>query len=289
MFVNVVKCLSLIYYNSMDPRNSHLPAQRRQLILDELSSLGMVRVDDLGRLFGVSEMTVRRDLDSLEAEGLLERTHGGAVALHTVTGERRYREKDEENREAKEAIGRMAADMVSDGETVLINSGSTTRQVIRRLAGRRNLRIITNNVAAVADLPDDTEAEILLLGGRFRTAAGCVVGDWALRLMEELAPSRAILGADGISLKGGVSSPIPEEAALTRFMIARTRGPVTVVADSGKIGKVCGFRIVPLTEINGLVTDGEVEDHWVKDFAASGVKVINSGGRHGPSALGQIG
>ena len=95
--------------------------------------------------------------------------------------------------------------------------------------------------------------------------------------MEELAPSRAILGADGISLKGGVSSPIPEEAALTRLMIERTRGPVTVVADSGKIGKVCSFRIVPLTEISDLVTDGGAEDHWVKDFAAIGVKVINSG------------
>ncbi len=181
-------------------------------------------------------MTIRRDLDALEAEGLLERTHGGAIALHKVTGERRFREKDEENREAKEAIGRRAADMVADGETVLVNSGSTTRQVLRCLALRPSLRIITNNVAAVADLLDETAAEILLLGGRFRSAAGCVVGDWAVRLMEELAPSRAILGADGISLKEGVSSPIPEEAALTRLMIERTRGPVTLVADSGKIG-----------------------------------------------------
>ena len=260
----------------MDSRISHLPAERRQIIITEITSTGSVRVDELGRHFDVSEMTIRRDLDALEAEGLLERTHGGAIALHEVTGERRFREKDEENREAKEAIGRRAADMVADGETVLVNSGSTTRHVLRCLALRPSLRIITNNVAAVADLPDETAAEILLLGGRFRSAAGCVVGDWAVRLMEELAPSRAILGADGISLKEGVSSPIPEEAALTRLMIERTRGPVTLVADSGKIGKVCGFRIGPLSNISEMVTDGEADAHWVEDFAAAGVDIVTA-------------
>jgi len=258
----------------MDLRNTHLPAERRRLILAELSNTGAVRVDELGRSFDVSEMTVRRDLDAMEAEGLLERTHGGAIALKPVTGERRYRDKDEENREAKEAIGRLAAEMVGENETVLVNSGSTTRYVIRYLAPRKDLRIITNNLAAVADLPDDTEAEILLLGGRFRTASGCVVGDWAVKQLENLSPSRAILGADGISLKEGLSSPIPEEAALTRLMIERTRGPVTVVADAAKIGKICGFRIVSLSEISELVTDAEAEDHWVKDFAAIGVKIV---------------
>lgn len=261
----------------MDTRNAHLPAQRRQIIIDELNSQGSLRVDDLSRLFDVSEMTVRRDLDSLEAEGLLERTHGGAIALHAVTTERRYREKDEENRSGKEAIARVAADMVEDGETVLINSGSTTRQVIHSLASRKDLRIITNNIAAVADLPEDTEAEILLLGGRFRSAAGCVVGDWAAGLLDGLAPSRAILGADGISLREGVSSPIPEEAALTRLMIERTRGPVMVVADSGKIGKVCGFRIGNLSDISDLVTDGGADSHWVPDFEAAGVRVVTLG------------
>ncbi|MCK5737290.1 MAG: DeoR/GlpR transcriptional regulator [Spirochaetaceae bacterium] len=258
----------------MDPQNSHIPAQRRQLILAELSTAGAVRVDELGRRFDVSEMTVRRDLDALEAEGLLERTHGGAIALKAVTGERHYRDKDEENREEKEAIGRMAAELVGENETVLINSGSTTRYVIRYLASRKDIRIITNNLAAVAELPDETSAEILLLGGRFRNASGCVVGDWAEKQLENLSPSRAILGADGISLKEGLSSPIPEEAALTRLMIERTRGPVTIVADAGKIGKICSFGIVGLSEISELVTDAEAEDHWVQDFAAIGVKVV---------------
>jgi len=260
----------------MELQNTHLPAERRQLILAELGSAGAVRVDEISRSFDVSEMTVRRDLDALEAEGLLERTHGGAIALKAVTGERRYRDKDEENREAKEAIGRRAAEMVGGGETVLINSGSTTRYVIRYLAHRKDLRIITNNVAAVAELPEDCEAEILLLGGRFRNASGCVVGDWAVRLLEDLAPSRAILGADGISLKEGVSSPIPEEAALTRLMIERTRGPVIIVADAAKIGKICGFRIVDLPEISELVTDGGADSHWVEDFAGTGVQVITA-------------
>ena len=232
-------------------------------------------MDELGRRFDVSEMTVRRDLDALEAEGLLERTHGGAIALQHMTGERRYREKDEENREAKERIGRLAAAMVADGETVLINSGSTTRQVIRHLIPRRGIRIVTNNIAAEADLPDSCEAEILLLGGRYRSAAGCTVGDWAARFLEELAPARAILGADGISLKEGLSSPIPEEAALTRLMISRTRGPVMVVADSGKIGRVCEFGIGPISKIDILVTEQAEGRPWYEDFAAAGIEVVS--------------
>jgi DeoR/GlpR family transcriptional regulator of sugar metabolism len=159
---------------------------------------------------------------------------------------------------------------VADGETVLINSGSTTRHVIRRLVGRRGIRIVTNNLAAVADLPEDCEAEILVLGGRLRTSSGCLVGDWAARLLDDLAPSRAILGADGISLKEGISSPIPEEAALTRLMMERTRGPITLVADSGKIGRVCGFRIAALTDIDELVC--EFESPGI-DAAARGAQV----------------
>jgi len=260
----------------MEPHVAHLPAERRQIILSEIAAHGAVRVDELGRRFEVSEMTIRRDLDALEAEGRLERTHGGAIALQAVTEERRYWEKDEENREAKEAIGRRAADLVADGDTVLVNSGSTTRQVILHLARRPKVRIITNNIAAVADLPDETEAEILLLGGRLRTASGCVVGDWAMGLLDQLAPNRAILGADGISLKEGLSSPIPEEAALTRFMIERTQGPVTVVADSAKVGRVCGFRIVPLDAVESLVCDSGDQVPWLDDFRSAGVQVINA-------------
>ena len=234
-------------------------------------------MEELGRRFDVSEMTVRRDLDSLEADGLLERTHGGAVAPRAVTVERRYRVKDSENRETKERIGRAAAELVADGETVLVNSGSTTRQVLQQLARRRDVRIITNNVAAVSDLKEDPEAEILLLGGRFRGASGCVVGDWAVRLLDDLAPSRAILGADGIGLVEGLSSPIPEEAALTRLMITRTRGPVIVAADAGKIGRVCGFRIAALTKIDALVTDIADEAAWLEDFRNAGIEIISAG------------
>ena len=261
----------------MEMKTGHFPAERRQLILSELNSAGAVRVEELGRRFDVSEMTVRRDLDSLEAEGLLERTHGGAIVLQAVIHERRYREKDEENRDAKERIGRKAAEMASEGETVLVNSGSTTRQVIRYLARRKNIRIVTNNVAAVSDLPEEIEAEILLLGGRFRSSAGCVVGDWAVRLMEGLAPARAFLGADGIGIREGVSSPIPEEAALTRLMIERTRGPVTLVADAAKFGRVCGFRIAPLAAIDAVVTDARADAPWIADFTTAGLEVLNAG------------
>jgi DeoR family fructose operon transcriptional repressor len=145
--------------------------------------------------------------------------------------------------------------------------------VIRLLSQRPDIRIVTNNVAAVMSLPDETEAEILLLGGRFRSASGCVVGDWARRLLDEIAPSRAILGVDGLSLKEGLSSPIPEEAAITRLMMERTRGPLCVVADHHKIGRVCGFRIGALSGVDELISDGEDGAPWREDFESAGLRV----------------
>ncbi|MCG8452708.1 MAG: DeoR/GlpR family DNA-binding transcription regulator [Spirochaetales bacterium] len=254
----------------MDSSNTRLPAHRRQRILSELDSKGAVRVEELGRLFSVSEMTVRRDLDALEAEGLLERTHGGALPLRHVHRERVFREKDHEQREAKESIALLAASLIPEGETVLVNSGSTTRLVIRHLARRPDLRIITNNMAAVAELPETVAAEVLLIGGRYRPESGCAVGEWALRLLEDLAPARAILGADGISLKAGLSSPVPEEAALTRRMIEIVNS-VDVVADSAKVGRVCPFRIGPLESVSRIISDS---DTWAPEFREAGVTVV---------------
>jgi len=252
-----------------------IPAERRQRIEEILNDQGAVRVDELGRQFDVSEMTIRRDLDILEKNGHLERTHGGAVAIHYLAGESPYSVKDKANRSLKEAIGREAAKLIEDGETVFINSGSTTLQVILHLAYRKGIRVITNNIAAAMALPEDTELDLILVGGQFRRQSGCSVGDFASRVLSEIMPVRAILGTDGLSINAGMTSPIPQEAALTRMMLERVRGQVVVVADHKKIGRVASFFTAPVSVIDILVTDRMPDNSVCPDLEETGISIIS--------------
>ncbi len=255
--------------------NNLIPAERRQRIIEILRDQGAVRVDDLGHQFEVSEMTIRRDLDILEKKGCLERTHGGALAIHYMAGESPYSVKDKDNHALKEAIGREAALLIEDGETVFINSGSTTLQVILHLAYRKGIRVVTNNVAAALALPEDTELDLILVGGQYRRQSGCTVGDFASRVLSEIVPTRAILGTDGLSLKAGMTSPIPQEATLTRMMLERIRGQVVVVADHEKIGRVASFFTAPISVIDILVTDKELDNSVFPDFEETGITIIS--------------
>ncbi len=254
--------------------NNLIPAKRHKKILEILSSEGSVRVDDLTQLFLVSDMTIRRDLDILEKKGRLERTHGGAIKIHYVMGESLYSEKNQANRSSKEAIGRKTAQLIEDGETVFINGGSTTRQVILHLAYRKEVHVVTNNIAAALSLPEDSDLDLILVGGQFRRQSGCTVGDFALRVLDEIMPTRAVIGADGISLKSGITSPNPQEAALTRWMIERTRGQIILVADYKKIARVTSFFTSPLDLVDILVTDQIPDTNVCPDFEEAGIKII---------------
>ncbi len=254
--------------------NNLIPAERRQRIVDILSDQGAVRVDNLGQQFDVSEMTIRRDLVILEKNGRLERTHGGALAIHYVAGESPYSVKDQANRSLKEVIGRRAAELIEDGETVFINGGSTALQVILHLAYRRGIRVVTNNIAAAMALPEDTELDLILVGGQYRRQSGCTVGDFASRVLGEIMPTRAILGTDGLTVKAGMTSPIQQEAALTRMMLERIRGQVVVVADHKKIGRVASFFTAPISVIDVLITDRKLDDSVFPDFEETGITIV---------------
>jgi len=254
--------------------NNLIPAKRREKILEMLGTDGSVKVDDLSRFFLVSDMTIRRDLDILEKKGQLERTHGGAIKIHYIMGESLYSEKNLANRSSKEAIGQVTAKLIKDGETVFINGGSTTLQVILHLAHRKDVHVVTNNIAAALALPEDSTLDLILLGGQFRRSSGCTVGDFAFRVLDEIMPARAVIGADGISLKSGITSPNPQEAALTRWMIERTRGQIILVADYKKIARVTSFFTASLDLVDILVTDRMPNNNVFPDFEEAGINII---------------
>jgi DeoR family fructose operon transcriptional repressor len=163
-------------------------------------------VADLSNRLGVSEITIRRDLETLEQEGVLERTHGGAIYSQRMRAEPLYTEKDRIHRREKQAIGRAAATLVEEGDTILINSGSTTLQVMRhlRLSGQRGVKIITSNTGKLAEAWD-SDQELILTGGTFRQASNSLVGPLAVMALKQVNANKAFIGVDGISARYGLT------------------------------------------------------------------------------------
>lgn len=251
---------------------SLIPADRQKKIHLLLSREGVVSVAELTQMFGVSELTIRRDLDALSRKGLLERTHGGAVSTQHMSVEPLYSHKGTIRKREKEAIGAAAAELAQDGDTLLINSGSTTLEVIRNLRHKK-VRVITSNAGAIAEAVG-SEMEVILLGGRYRPQSNSIVGALAHLSLQQVYGNKAFIGVDGISLKYGLTTPALGEAEIARQMIERTPGPVIVVADHSKLRVVSNFLTAPVEKVDVLVTDDKIDGDTKAGFEKMGVEII---------------
>jgi len=250
-----------------------IPADRQKQITQLIKQRGVVKVNELSELFNVSVLTIRRDLDVLEEQGVLERSHGGAVLRQSMPVEPLFAQKEQRYRMQKQAIAQAAAQLIEDGDMVLINSGSTTLEIIRALADKR-ITIITNNIGA-AQVADQQEMELILLGGSYRPQSRSVAGNLGLLALDQVYANKAIIGVDGFSIKYGLTTPIMQEADITRAMIEKTIGDVIVAADSTKIGVVSNFRTVPVDRIDVLITDEGGRDFFSDgELQKSGIQLI---------------
>lgn len=255
---------------------NEIPAERRIRILDKLRKQGIVRVDELSSILNVSVITIRRDLTTLEAEGLLERTHGGAISTNLQSVEPSYRDKDKINIPLKASIAEKTASLVKEGETVFLNSGSTTSLIMKKLILVSGLTVITNNVGALTGLEIRPDSEFIVTGGTFRPGTSCLVGEEVLVRLGRVHPTTSILGVDGISFKKGLTSHNTHEAAVSRKMMDQTRGKIIVAADSTKLGILSQHYIGELSEIDILVTNKLPDPSFTKDFADLGIELIIS-------------
>jgi DeoR family fructose operon transcriptional repressor len=257
--------------------SGRITSQRRQRLLDQLEARGSIRVSELAETLRVSEITIRRDLDELSEAGLVERFHGGAQLAQRAGRESLFVEKDTLHSPEKDAIGAEAAALVKDGDTVLLNAGSTTLAVLRHLR-RRSVRIITNNGAAPGELgAPDTIAELMILGGEYRAKSRSLFGDLAILGLSQVHASMCILGTNGVSVRTGLTSSVYGETAINRLMVERSGGDVIVVADGSKIGVTASFACVPLSQVKTLITDASANPEQLAAIEASGVRVIVCG------------
>ena len=249
-----------------------LPADRQAGICRRLRQTGVVRVAELSQMLGVSEITIRRDLETLEGKGLLERTHGGAISSQLMRTEPLFVQKDRRQAAEKEAIGRAAAALVEDGDTVLVGSGSTTLQMIRHLRAR-DVRLITSNAGAIAELAGRS-VELILVGGLYRHQSNSLVGGFARLALDRIYASKAFIGVDGVSSRYGFTTPVQLEAEIGALMIERTRGPVIVLADHTKLGVVSNFATAALDDAEILVTDSGIDSGYADELAQRGLRVV---------------
>ncbi len=252
-----------------------LPAERHRRIQELLRERRVVRVSTLADLLGVSEVTVRRDLEALEHRGLLERTHGGAVLTQRLHAEPAYYEAISSNPEEKRRIGEAAARLVKAGDAIYLNGGTTTLQVFRHLDAP-GVKVITNHVGIALESAD-RDVELLLVGGHYRAPSNSVVGPFAADALRRTHANKAFIGVEGISLRSGLTTPVAAEAEVARLMIEQTRGEVSVVADHSKLGTVADFVIAPLGQVNRLVVDAGIGADERDAFAEAGVNVVVAG------------
>ena len=251
------------------------PEERQQAIAATVMSQGRASVADLALAYDVTTETVRRDLAVLDRAGLLRRVHGGAVpvrALHLV--EPSVDERESTRAGHKHAIASAAAEFIpQSGATVLFDAGTTTARVAALLPPDRELLIVTNSVPIAARLASLTSVSLQLLGGQVRGLTQATVGERAVGMLESLRVDIAFIGTNGISVRHGLSTPDPGEAAVKRAMVACANF-VVVVADSSKIGREEFVSFAPIDRVDVLVTDSEItpEDH--ADLTEHGVDVV---------------
>jgi DeoR/GlpR family transcriptional regulator of sugar metabolism len=252
--------------------------KRRQAILDELAQRQAVRVTELSQAFGVSEVSVRRDLSHLERQGYLRRIHGGAVSVPNARAQLSQAMSGASAHAAEKAsIGRAAAELVRPGDRLLFDSGSTVLEVARHLPPdlreSGNLTVITSSLPIVRELGPCKGIHLILLGGVFLPQYEVVVGPPTIAQLSGLHADKLFLGADGLTSAKGVTTANVLEAEVDRAAI-EAASQVIIVADSSKIGLIGLTTIMPLDDVKKLITDGGAPAEFVGELRRQGAEVI---------------
>jgi DeoR family transcriptional regulator of aga operon len=267
----------LVIFLALFVVRSHIMSarDRRHLTLEALAERGEVSVAELSREAGVSEMTIRRDLEALERERLLRRVHGGAVSAVSRGYEPPFALRAGRQPEAKERIAAAAAELLSDGETVVVDVGTTTLALARALATASSLTVVTPSLRAVDVLAGNAELRVIVTGGIARPGELSLVGSVAEHAFAELHCDTVFLGAGGVDVDAGLTEFNLDDTRVKRAALASARRCV-VLADATKLGKVAFAHICPLERADVLVTDSSADQDMLRRIRETGVEVITA-------------
>lgn len=250
-----------------------LPKQRRQKIFELIREDGNAKVLNLSRIFKVTEVTIRQDLEKLEEEGLIVREHGGAHLKDIGMSVRNIELLSKEHMSEKEAIARKAVALINDGDTIILDSGSTVTEIAKQISGFKNLTVITNALNIALILGADPEINLILTGGEFKAPTLSLTGQKAADSLEGLHVDKLFLATAGIALKSGLTYPSISDIVVKRAMI-ESADVVYLAADSSKIGKSSFASLGALSLIDFLITDSNIEADFKELFQRHDIKLI---------------
>lgn len=249
-----------------------LNEERRRAVLDIINHDGRVLVKDLARRFETSQVTIRKDLEVLHGQGAIYRTHGGALPVRTgALLDPSLREKEKLHRKEKLRIGAAAARLVQEGQSVVLDSGTTTTMIARELRDFRSLTVVTNAVNIAAELAG-TAVQVILTGGVLRENSFSLVGPLAEETLRRLSADVLFLGVDGFDVRYGLTTPNLLEAKVNRVMTEIARRTV-VVCDSSKFGRRSLSLIAPPSKVHHTVTDIRIPKSDLRALEEAGIEV----------------
>lgn len=250
-----------------------LPNQRREKILEMIKEDGHAKVLDLAKIFKVTEVTIRQDLEKIEKDGFIKREHGGAYLKDIGINVKNFELQNKLNLQEKAAIAQRAVELISDGDTIILDSGSTTTEIAKLIKGFKRLTVITNALNIALQLGADPEINLVVTGGEFKAPTLSLTGQKAADFFNGIHVDKLFLACAGIALKAGLTYPSISDLCVKKAMIDSSN-IVYLVADSSKIGKSSFASLGDLKLIDYLITDSMITSQDITILKKNEIKLI---------------
>ena len=250
-----------------------LAIERRREILSRLAANGKVIVTELARDFGVTEETIRRDLEKLDNEGLASKTYGGAVSKHSPTLDLPYNVRESVNVEAKQRIADKICSLISDGERIMLDSSSTALYVVKKIKEIKNLTIITNSVKILLELADKQDWTVLSTGGILKKGALSLTGSSAEKMISSYHVDTAICSCKGIDMSLGITDSNESDCLIKQAMINAAERKILAL-DIEKFDKKSFVKVCSTDDLDVIVTDTEPTDKWISFCRENNIDLV---------------
>jgi DeoR/GlpR family transcriptional regulator of sugar metabolism len=251
------------------------PEERRQWLVERARAVGRLDVAEVSEDLNVAVETIRRDLNILESHGLLRRVHGGAIPVERLGFEGALATRAVSMREEKVRLAKAAVELLEDAESIYVDEGSTTQELVDRLPLDRPLTVVTNALPTATALVARPNIDLLIIGGRVRSHTLGAVDHWATRMLEDLVLDLAFLGTNGISIERGLTTPDPAVAAVKSAAVAAARRSV-LLADSSKFGIDSFCRFARVQDFEAIATDSGLGADEATAYEALGVRIVQA-------------
>ncbi len=250
-----------------------LAIERRNAILAKLNTNGKVIVADLSREFDVTEETIRRDLEKLDNEGLAKKTYGGAVASQNLNTDLPFNVRKSTNVELKQNIAEKIAEMINDGDYIMLDASSTAIFVTKCIKSRKNITLITNSVEIMLELADKDDWNILSTGGALKKGALSLVGTSAERMIRGFHVDLAVCSCKGIDINMGITDSNEKDSEIKQAIFAAADHKILAV-DSTKFDKISFVRVTDISDVDTVVTDTQPSERWCEYLKKKGVNLV---------------